>query len=219
MSETKTFPDFHQDLTREPDEETRPEINDEEKAESVRLFNQAFDHCLSRYQQGVRHEMTEDGRQIDQLMQKIQTGGQAYVLTVVELGPRPFGGLADTDTRPSEDFSRLINLQLIVDNRPGDLSSYRLSGDGVVRRYDVDAEANHLLQRMAKSDIQSATSDDEARQRLIDSQENYVENVRFEEDMGVNNQPVRPEEVDGLGKFLEQVSRPNQPRQKHSPYL
>ncbi len=219
MSETKTFPDFHQDLTREPGEEARPEISDEEKAESVRLFNQAFDNWLSRYQQDVRPDMTEDGRQIDQLMQEIQTGGQAYILTVVELVPRPFGDLADTDMRPSEDFSRLINLQLIVDNRPGDLSSYRLGGDGVVRRYDVDAEANHLLQRMAKSDIQSAPSNDEARQRLVASYENYVENVRFGEDMGANNQPVRPEEVDGLGKFLEQVSRPDQPRQKASPYL
>ena len=221
MSETKTFPDFHQDLTRDPGQEARPKISDEERAESARLFNRAFDNWLSRHQQDINRGTAEDGRQVSQLTQKIELEGKAYALTVIELGPHPAGNPPGQDIRPGEDINRLINLQLAIGGRFGDLSSYRLCTDGVVRRYDVDAEANQTLQEMANRDIQSAGGHDQARQRLIDSQTNYRENVRFEEDMGVNNQPVWPEEIAGLAKFLDQAGRParKRPPEKASPYL
>ena len=70
---------------------------------------------------------------------------------------------------------------------------------------------------MAEKDLRGATDQDDLERRSLASQQNYQENARFAEKMGVNNQPVGFEEIDGLRRFLEQVSQSQETQQPQQP--
>lgn len=213
MAETQVFPDFHQELTRERGEGALPEIGPEEMALAATAFNHTFDNWARTFEDGFRLGQNNEGRVVAQLLQRIEAQDKTYILAVMEVGERPQGGVeAANDLRPSEDIRRVINLQLLVGDQPSDLSSYRFCVDGIVRRYDVDAEVNHMRKMMTSMDLQSATTEQELQQKYQATDQNYKDNVRFEEDMGVNNQPVSLEEIEGLGQFLGDLLQPGPPQ-------
>lgn len=212
MAETKVFPDFHRDLTREPDQEPLPEINDDEKARVAKSFNRTLNRWFSHFDSEVEHGQTEFGQTVDRLRKRVEVDDQICDLEALNLGDQP--GAATNSKRV---FKRVVNLWLMADDQPSHLSSYRLCGDNVVRRYDVDLVIDQIRAKMVDRDLRSAAGPHDLQWRDEEAQRNRQENLKLEEKLGVNNQPVSLKEIDGLGRILGDVGQPRQP--EPSPYL
>ena len=113
---------------------------------------------------------------------------------------------------PSEQISRSLSLQRIVDGYGREYIDYRLGSDGVVRRWDGgDMTAKRQQQRelgIEPKMIEEGMSTHEAAdiaaaalERLVNE---TIPNARFEEAMGFNLQPVGLAEMEGLEAFLMQ---------------
>jgi hypothetical protein len=137
---------------------------------------------------------------------------QQYTLSLEDISPRgPRSVHNEVSFRDSETHARVIDLQRIEKGCGREYWSYRLGSDGVVRRWDGgDMFAKGQKERELGIEEPLMLDQHPTREEMIGAlvveRNNLIENVipngRLEEDMGFNNQPVSPEELEGLRDFL-----------------
>lgn len=195
MSESLDYPDFYQPF------EGRPAPEAKEQAQAADLFNEVFDDNMLRYMGTVkRHDILNLGP-VAVLQQPVAAEGQTFDLTfrdqtMVENQALP-------QPRTSELYLRSIALKRLEhqDGKPHvhEHLVYRLGKDGVVRRinaYGIPNLAEHALKQIREHGRGNARA-----LRVLEN--NLLPDSRLEEDMGLNNQPVGPEEMQGLKEFLD----------------
>lgn len=199
MSEMKLFPDFHKELGPESG---RPEPDQAELEKTTNQFNADFDSWFSSHHQEIEHAPMSRGRIASCLKKRIVSKNRTYLLTFTEITDHPEG--SQTDIIPdSLNAKRSIDLQLLVGDKLADNAAYALGIDDIVRRYDTDAEAEFLKDLMAGRDLEQATGPQDRLRRLAAGSRNDIDNEAFEEQMGVNNQPISLKEAEEMHQFLE----------------
>jgi hypothetical protein len=199
MSEMPNYPDFYQPF----ESQSTPEAKEQE--EVSRLFNEIFDDYMLHHMDSVKISSREIAPRAN-LRLYVKVKGQEYAVgfedkEIIEDGHT-------SKYRDSERHSRLLNIQRVEDQLGREVWSYQRGKDGVVRRYDLGDEwAKHQKMR-TKATEQYPNSDKKstgvyALKQIEDSDENVLPNLRLEEDMGINNQPVSLAEMQGLKEFLD----------------
>lgn len=206
------YPDFYQ-----PAEE-RQTLEDAQLQVSAREFGTLFDDLMLQNMDAVEHYEAIEGRPRADLLKHIEVDGQQYSLAVHDKGKREEGSsTSGVAFRASEIIEREISLQRMAANGYGRESwSYRQGADGVVRRWDGgDITAEQQKEReLGIEDEEILHDGDEsleeigraALKNIQNLTEDGIPNRRLEEDMGLNNQPVDPEEIQGLSDFLKRAT-------------
>lgn len=211
MPEKDFYPSFHQ-----PNEAGKT-LNAEELVTSGRIFSDFFDEVMLRYIDEVKIYESNPDKPTANLFMRIIVDGQEYSFSLEDRGActheKSDSRVTFTD---SERFTRLIDLQKIEGCYKREFWSYRLGADGIVRRWDGgDKWAKSQRERkfgITKDfdDIDDDSTPEEILEylnaRSQDLIENVIPNTRLEENMGLNNQPVPPEELDGLKSFISRAS-------------
>jgi hypothetical protein len=125
-----------------------------------------------------------------------------------------------TDVKPprdewesAEEIRANINIQKVIGGRGRDQYSYRLGSDGVVRRYDLgDGFAKAQQERAAGIGRKVLPGLDASIDELLKDTEAKIEelltvsipNARLAREMGLNDQPISLEEMEGLEQFVRQ---------------
>lgn len=210
MSEATHYPNFY-----EPTEGRLP-VDAEQVEETAQTFNGLFDDLMLQGMNEVKHFESIKGQPTANLLRRIEVDGQTYTLALEDKSLRdPSNEAHGVSFRDSERTTRQISLQRIDEGYGREYWSYRLGADGTVRRWDMgDATAKRRkdkelgiegpkmlsgdetfeeMGRVVLANIQSLTTD-------------AIPNGRLEEDMGLNNQPVTPDEVRGLQDFLARAT-------------
>lgn len=195
MSENNNYPSFYEST------EGRPQLNDEQIAESSKSFNDLFDNLMLKHMDKVKRIEYFKDRPEAKLFMQITVDGQIYSLSLEDktLGQHN----NDINWRDEELSSRCLNLQRIDGQYGREYWSYRLGADGIVRRWDGgDMKEKGLgLDRDLSSDKSIDELVKETEKRIADIN-NEIANARLEVDMGINNQPVSPDEIRGLIDFI-----------------
>lgn len=214
MSEASNYPNFYEPT------EGRPAVEAEQLVETAQTFNGLFDDLMLQDMDEVTQFESIKGRPTANLFRRIEIDGQTYSLSLEDRSPRdPDSENQGTSFRDSETNNRLINLQRIDEGYGREYWSYRLGADGIVRRWDGgDFTAKKRKNRELGIEEPRMLSGDETIEEMghvilasIQSLiADAIPNSRLEEDMGLNNQPVRPDEIRGLQDFLARAT--NRPR-------
>ncbi|MFZ1324295.1 MAG: hypothetical protein WAQ57_04025 [Candidatus Saccharimonadales bacterium] len=210
MSETTHYPNFY-----EPAEGRSP-IDPEQLAEAAQIFNSLFDDLMLQGMPEVKQFETIKGRPTASLLWKIEVDGQAYTLALEDESPRePDSNILGIVFRDSERITRQISLQRIDGIYGREHWAYRYGADGVVRRWDGgDVTAKRRKDRALGIEEPKMPSSGktikEIGQVVLANMHRLtadtIPNSRLEEDMGLNNQPVTPNEMWGLHGFLARAT-------------
>lgn len=181
---------------------------------SSQAYNILFDDLMLKNMDKVERFETIKGSPTAILIRNIEVDGQKYTLSVEDEGSKnPNSNTHGIIFRDSEIITRYISLQRIDDGYGREYWSYRLSTGGIVRRWDGgDLTAKRQKERELgienpKMLSQGATIE-EIRKVALTGIKSIIEgipNSRLEEDMGLNNQPVSPDEIIGLQNFLSRA--------------
>lgn len=205
MSEqSSNYPDFHKPA---PSDTLEPE-----ELKRVRgTFNDFFDDLMLRHMDAVKQFKLSSRTSAD-LSANVVADGEEYSIHLEDRGERDGENRSGIQFRDSEKLQRIIYLQRKDGVYGREHWSYRLGADGIVRRWD-GGDAYGKLEEERKLGIakRPLSFDDDvsveaaaaiARKGLEDLVDNGIPNTRLEEDMGLNNQPVTLEEIQGLKDFI-----------------
>ena len=210
MSEVNHYPNFYEPT------EGRPPVEAEQIIEAAKKFNELFDDLML---QGMAEVIVFDpikGRPTANLLKQILVDGQTYTLSLEDKG------LSDSDSethgisfRDSERITRGISLQRTDKGYGREYWNYRLGADGTVRRWDVgDVTAKRRKEQELGIERPELLSSDVSLDEIVKLAHSRIEslindsipNRRLEEDFGINNQPVTPDEIRGLQEFLAKAT-------------
>lgn len=210
MSEATNYPNFY-----EPTEGRTP-VGTEQLIETTQSFNGLFDDLMLQSMDKVKQFESLKGRPTANLLRRIEEDGQTYTLGLVDKSPRePDSNTQGITFRDSESITREISLQRIDEGYGREYWSYRLGADGTVRRWDGgDVTAKSRKNRELGIEEPRRLSGDETiedvERFMLDSirsiTTDYIPSSRLEEDLGLNNQPVTPDEIRGLQDFLARAT-------------
>ena len=225
--QVSTLPSF---CESETERITRGPLAEKRLQQASVVFTEIFDNFMLEHMEYVylcANKRLNDARDSANLIGQLLVDGQRYCLSLGDRNRRDIRqpGSESTKRRDSEGIARDLDLQTMNDNVKGQQYwSYRLGLDGVIRRYDIFKDKNypgHIdLEYEKKFLIATAKVSTEdllyiemecksnphlavIKARVMDQIINIdTPNKRLEEDMGLNNQPVSPEELHGLAEFL-----------------
>jgi len=191
-------------------------LDQEQLAEANESFNVLFDDRMLRGMKDIRRFESIKGRPKATLSMRARINDQTYSVSFGDKGVRSSEMVSHgIEFRDSETFTRDISLQRIDEEGYGrEYWSYRLGADGTVRRWDggdviekkrKEREAGIEEPRMLEV---GSTLEDIGKAALIGIKgiTERLPNSRLEEDMGLNNQPVAQDEIDGLQAFLSEAT-------------
>ena len=174
-------------------------------------YNGLFDDLMLQGMDDVKRFESIKDRPTASLLRHIEVDGQKYTLALRDKGTSdPNDNTHGISFRDSETTTREINLQRVDDERGREYWSYRLGADGVVRRWD-GGDITAKRQKDSELDLEGpeklpvGVTIEEAARTGIKSITEGIPNSRLEEDMGLNNQPVSPVEIQGLQAFLSKA--------------
>ena len=186
----------------------RGALTEEQLQQASEIFVNILDGLLLEHMEHVHHfegNHLFGVRYSAKLSGQLTIDGQRYSLFLKDSDPESIRkSKSAPELRDSERIIRSLTLKTIDETgRSPQSGSYRLSLDGVIRRYDVDnskiisrATADTGYRGISSSIIAEAKA-------IVDNIRNgAIPNNRLEEDMGLNNQPVSPKELNGLAEFL-----------------
>ena len=210
VTNDSNYPDFYRPVAE------HQALNAEELSKASNSFNTLFDDLMLQGMDEVKQFESIKGRPTASLLRRIEVDGQTFTLSLEDksLGD-PNNDTHGISFRDSERNTRQISLQRSDDKGYGrEYWSYRLGADGTVRRWDGgDATAKRQKERelgieQPKMLGEGSTLEDIGKAALlgIKSITEGLPNDRLEEDMGLNNQPVSPNEIDGLKVFISQAT-------------
>lgn len=210
MSEVNHYPNFYEPT------EGRPPVEAEQIIEAAKKFNELFDDLMLQGMAEVRVFDPIKGRPTANLLKQILVDGQTYTLSLED------NGLSDSDSethgisfRDSERITRGISLQRTDKGYGREYWRYRLGADGTVRRWDVgDVTAKRRKEQELGIKRPELLSSDVSLDEIVKLAHSGIEslindsipNNRLEEDFGINNQPVTPDEIRGLQEFLAKAT-------------
>jgi hypothetical protein len=211
MSEVNHYPNFYEPT------EGRPPVKAEQIVETAKKFNEIFDDLMLKEMAEVRVFDALKGRPNANLFKRILVDGQTYNLSLEDKSLSDSGNETHgISLRDSERFTRGISLQRTDKEGYGrEFWSYRLGADGTVRRWDAgDMTANNRKEKELGIERPELLSGDEsldeienlARSAIESLVNDRIPNSRLEEDFGINNQPVTPDEIRGLQEFLAKAT-------------
>jgi hypothetical protein len=209
MSEVNNYPNFYK-----PAEGQTP-LGTEQLAETNQAFNGLFEDLMLQGMDNVERFESIKGRPTANLLRRIEVDGQVYRLSLEDKSPRdPNSETGGITFRDSETTSRSISLQRIDEAYGREYWSYRLGADGTVRRWDGgDVTAKRRKDRELGVEVPKMLNGDETLEEIgrvalanLQNLTNDIPNARLAEDMGLNNQPVTPDEVQGLQGFLSRAT-------------
>jgi hypothetical protein len=201
MSEANNYPEFHK-----PAEGQTP-LSTEQLIETSQAFSELFDDLMLQNMVDVERFESAKGHPIADLFKRIDVNGQEYTLSLEDSSTNdPKSNDSGISFRDSEIITRSISLQRIDDMHGREFWSYRLGADGIVRRWDkgdfiAKKRENQYLGAEETGDIELDVT-----RSFLHLAKFAIPNSRLEEDMGLNNQPVIPDEIQGLQVFLAKAT-------------
>ncbi len=206
MSETNSYPDFHQ-----PIENFKP-LEAQQQDASRQIFDTFFDDVMLHNMKSVRQITFKLGEPRAVLIKSVEVEGQKYLVLFEESTVKyPITKTSYFESRDSEIVSRTIKFKRVTEEGGKDSWSYLLGIDGIVRRRDDSDVASKIQVEdelgKAKPEILEADEDINkiALSSLLRRKAEEFQIRRMEEDLGLNNQPVPPGELEGLREFLAPV--------------
>lgn len=103
----------------------------------------------------------------------------------------------------SYDDGTMCKLIFLTDNKSHTKHRYHMESQDEVLRYDQDASEPGEIDLILADIHNSDTIDEEALKGFIARTKNASKNQQLERRLGVNDQPVRPGEIDELARLLE----------------
>ena len=197
------FPDFCESTAGRM---TRGTLTREQLQQASEIFAKLFDNLMLEHK---AHVSLFEGKRLAGIWDTAILGGQLivdgqlYSLCLEDKNREDIRQL-ESKLRKFRDseimVQRLVLETLDVTGRSQQNRSYRLGLDSVIRRYDID---NSRTERIVtdESDPVAATEALMLFGEMVNN--NSIQNYRLEEDMGLNNQPVLPEELNSLTEFLD----------------
>jgi hypothetical protein len=201
MSEANNYPNFHKPF------EGQPALSKEQLVETSQAFSELFEDLMLEGMVDVKRFETIKGRPTADLFRRIDVDGQEYTLSLEDSSTNdPKSNDSGISFRDSEIITRSISLQRIDDRYGREYWSYRLGADGIVRRWD---KGDVIAKKRENKDLDAEETGDiyaDAARNLLRLTKYTIPNSRLEEDMGLNNQPVIPDEIQGLQVFLARAT-------------
>ena len=201
MSEANNYPNFHKPF------EGQPALSKEQLVETSQEFSELFDDLMLQGMVDVKRYESTKGHPTANLFRRIDVDGQEYTLSLRDKSTNdPRSNDSGISLRDSEIIVRAISLQRIDDRHGREYWSYRLGADGIVRRLD---KGDIIAKKRENKDLDAEETGDiakDAARSLLRLTEDTIPNSRLEEDMGLNNQPVTPDEIQGLQVFLDSAT-------------
>lgn len=207
MSETYVYPSFYKPI------EASEGLEPEQLEASRRIFNDLFDDVMLPNMGDVKRLQLGKGQFYVSLRKRIEVDDWEYSLTLDDRGSREPESSTGIVLKDNEITTRDITIQRIGrdDAHERELWSYRLGLDGIVRRWDGgDVWGKRQKERELGIEDSKMLSGGKTKEEIseiaIESLQTVIENSlpnsRLAEDMGLNKQPVTPEELEGLRDFL-----------------
>lgn len=211
VSEATNYPSFHEPT------EGRPPVVSEQLVQTTQAFNGLFDALMLQGMDQVEQFESIEGSPTANLLRRIEVDGQTYSLALEDKGPKdPNNDSHGITFRDSEVTTRLICLRRMDEVYGREYWSYRLGADGIVRRWDGGNPASKKCKDrelgIERLKMRSGDETFEEVERVVLSNimqsliADAIPNGRLEEDMGLNNQPVTPDEIRGLRDFLAKAT-------------
>ena len=214
---SSNYPDFYRPV------EERQDLDAEALAKASESFRELFNDLMLQDMDEVRQFESTPGRPTARLSKHIVVGGQTFSLNLVDKHTDENSDDIDSRFRSSEKISREISMQRIDKGYGREHWSYRLGADGVVRRYDLgDITGKNIKERELgiEQPKMLGLGEDLTREEVQDMALSGIDmtlsgiarivealpNNRLEEDMGLNNQPVSSDEIDGLKGFISKAT-------------
>ena len=203
------YPDFYRPV------EERQDLDAEALAKASESFRELFNDLMLQDMDEVRQFESTPGRPTARLSKHIVVDGQTFSLNLVDKHTDENSDDIDSRFRSSEKISQEISMQRIDKGYGREHWSYRLGADGVVRRYDLGDITGKKKERelgieqpkmlglgedLTRKEVQDMALSGIA--RIVEE----LPNNRLEEDMGLNNQPVSSDEIDGLKGFISKAT-------------
>ncbi len=179
------------------------QLTDEQTTKSKQLFNDVFDDVILYDLEKVR-VYNGAKRPTARLSMSLEVDGERYVLSLKDDSSNVSDEVdIDFPLRDSEKITREIAIQRIEDGYGRENWFYRQGTDGIIRRFDNgDAYALRNLNRITNTEslLQASSSG-------LKSSDEYIDNMRLDEDMGFNLQPVTPYELEGFRLFIIEAKK------------
>jgi hypothetical protein len=179
------------------------QLTDEQTTKSKQLFNDVFDDLILYDLEKVR-VYNGAKRPTARLSMSLEVDGERYVLSLKDDSTNVSDEVnIDFPRRDSEKNTREISIQRVEDGYGRENWFYRQGTDGIIRRFDKgDAYALRTLSRITNTEslLQASSSG-------LKSSDEYIENMRLNEDMGFNLQPVSPNELEGFRLFIIEAKK------------
>jgi hypothetical protein len=208
-AETPTVPETPQPLAPleerlpfyEPHDGTQAPVSEPEKRAVADAFDAFVDTVQLNHAESVDSEHPRSPVQQDILRFRIPVGDRSHwhgeVSVNTNTTPSPFP--------PERVAAKKVDLSFYVDGRERDFVSYRLCGDGVVRRHQTEDQVlrhERLDQLDSAAGVRPPGSIDDIMamlsQRAIDASRGSLTMTG----LGMQNQPVSMRETDGLIDYL-----------------
>ena len=197
------FPDFCESTAERM---TRGTLTKEQLQQASEIFAKLFDNFMLEHK---AHVSLFEGKRLAGIWDTTILGGQLivdgqlYSLCLEDKNREDIRQL-ESKLRKFRDseimVQRLVLETLDVTGRSQQNRSYRLGLDNVIRRYDIDnSRTEHIV--TDENDPVAATEALMLFGEMVNN--NSIQNYRLEEDTGLNNQPVLPEELNSLTEFLD----------------
>jgi hypothetical protein len=200
----RNYPDFYR-----PFEDMHP-LSPEQLETSRQKFDKLFDSFVLDHMKDVDTiKLADDMPQEANLLKIIEVDSQPYSLWLRDKERQESN--TENVFRKDEIFHREIAVQRKDSEGQGrERWSYRLCDDGIVRRYDggdmwaKQEEKKKLgMQYFPTLRVHEKPDYVELSKARNSNIENSIQNTRLEADMGLNNQPVSPDEIAGLKAFID----------------
>ena len=192
---TTRYPSFYQ--------HEHNQLTDEQATKSKQLFNDVFDDLMLHSLKKVR-VYNGAKRPTARLSMSMEVDGERYILSLKDDSTNVSDEVnMDFPHRDSEKVTREISIQRVEDGYGRENWFYRQGTDGIIRRFDKgDAYALRTLSRITNTEslLQASSSG-------LKSSDEYIENMRLNEDMGFNLQPVSPNELEGFRLFIIEAKK------------
>jgi hypothetical protein len=208
MTSQNNYPDFYQPV------EARPNPEAKQLQEASEVFSGLFDDLMLQNMDGVRRFESIKGKPEASLLKHIEDDGEKYTLSLSDRSTQSTNDTSGVSFRDSEKITRDLSLQRIEGGYGREYWSYRMGADGIVRRWDGgDFTAKRQKERELGIEPKMLRGDEPIEEmgrivlnNLNDLTQNGIPNGQLEEDMGLNLQPVTPDELKGLQAFLSKAN-------------
>ncbi len=184
-------------------------VSEKEQQVVAERFISLFEETLMNNPTDAQN-FSDDVSKSEYLTMHIQSKATPQIRHTLALRATEMVTESDYDWQQAEEVSKSIGIQVVEEERGGNIYEYRLGSDGVVRRHDITKqklEDQRAFKKLGKTAVPGETHEEALVREAAEGIEELligVQNSRLEREMGLNDQPISLTEMEGLEDFVRQ---------------